>query len=116
MRVIHRAAPSLVILLAACATPATRVATAPAPPPYVPPPGLARVIGKPPAAVIALLGVPRLDRTEGRTRQLQYRGAACILDLFAVAPAGVVGYVEARTPKGLTADPVACLEELAARR
>ncbi len=71
-------------------------------------------MGKSPAAVIALLGSPRLDRGEGRTRQLQYIGRGCILDLFAVAPvvggAGVVTYAEARTPAGTKADPVACLE------
>ncbi len=78
------------------------------------PPGLARVMGKSPAAVIALLGSPRLDRNEGRTRQLQYVGRGCVLDLFAVAlpagGAGLVSYAEARTPTGAKADPVACLE------
>ena len=102
------------ILVGGCTTPAPRPVAAPPPLPYVAPPGLARVMGRSPQAVIALLGSPRLDRQEGRTRQLQYVGKSCVLDLFAVAPAagGTAGivYAEARTPTGAKADPVACLE------
>jgi hypothetical protein len=100
-------------LLSGCATtPApTPIAAQPAPRPYVAPPGLERVMGKTPAAVIALLGSPRLDRTEGKTRQLQYSGKACVLDLYAVGP--VVTYAEARKPTGLPNDPVTCLNLIA---
>ena len=100
------------MLLSACATPARPpFAAQPAARPYVAPPGLERVMGKSPAQIVALLGSPRLDRQEGKTRQLQYKSTTCVLDLFAVGP--VVTYAEARTPTGLRFDPVTCLGLLA---
>ena len=104
---------ALTALLGGCATTPARIpiAAQPAPRPYVAPPGLERVMGKTPATVIALLGSPRLDRTEGKTRQLQYSGKACVLDLYAVGP--VITYAEARKPTGLPNDPVTCLNLIA---
>jgi len=113
-----RLAPLLLLLaLAACATTPPLVPVA-APVVYVPPPGLERVLGKPEATAIALLGTPTLDRREGPGHHLQFARTACILDLYFYpdtrtgAPAA--RHADARTPDGKRQDAGACLLTLTA--
>ncbi len=101
------------LVLAACSTPAPLPPVAAPPPP--PPPGLARIIGSPAATVIALLGAPSLDRSEGPARQLQFVRPLCVLDVFLYPGAGgtlAVRTAAARRPDGSRIDPGACLSLL----
>ncbi len=45
-------------------------------------PGLEGVIGQGVAGVQRQFGTPALDVVEGDVRKLQYRGAACVLDIY----------------------------------
>lgn len=77
-----RKSPFAVLLaVAACAAPPPRP-IAPPPVVFAPIPGLERIIGKPAAAALALLGVPGLDRRDGPGRHLQFVRAGCVLDLY----------------------------------
>ncbi len=101
---------TLLLAVAACTTPAPPppVAAPPAPPP----PGLTRIIGSSAAGVIALLGSPSLDRSEGPARQLQFVRPPCVLDVFLYPGAGgtpAVRTAAARRPDGSRIDPGACL-------
>ena len=99
----------LALGLAACAT---TPPPAPPAPPAPPPPGLGRLIGKPAAAVTALLGPASLDRREGPARQLQFIRPPCVLDVFLYPGPGGVPVVRpaaARPPHGSRIDPGACL-------
>ena len=107
-------AVSLLLGLAACATPA------PLPPvvipPAPPPPGLTRILGASVASVTALLGSASLDRTEGTARQLQFVRPLCVLDVFFYPGANnalAVRTAAARRPDGSRIDPGACLTLLA---
>lgn len=106
---------SLLITLAACATPVV------APPPVVriapPPPGLDRILGASVATVTALLGAASLDRTEGPARQLQFVRPPCVLDVF-FYPAPNNGPLAVRTAAarrydGSRIDPGTCLTLIA---
>lgn len=100
---------ALLLLVAACAP----TAPPPAAPPPPPPPGLDKIIGKPAAAVTALLGAVTLDKTEGPARQLQFVRPACVLDVYLYPPvsggAPVVRTAAARKPDGARMDPGTCL-------
>lgn len=106
---------SLLLGLAACATPAPP----PLPvvlPPAPPPPGLGRILGGSVASVTALLGAASLDRTEGQARQLQFVRPPCVLDVFFYPGANnalTVRTAAARRPDGSRIDPGACLALLA---
>jgi hypothetical protein len=114
-------APAL--LLAGCATPAPKPATAP--PPVAPKPvkiheaGLERVMGKTKAQLVALFGEADLDGHEGQAQRLQFVGPACVLDAYLYpARAGsepVVTYVDARTPSGEDMDRASCIASLSRR-
>ncbi len=100
---------ALMLALAACATPAPPPVAAP---PAPPPPGLGRIIGSSAAGVIALLGPPSLDRSEGAARQLQFVRPPCVLDVFLYPGATgtqAVRTAAARRPDGSRIDPGACL-------
>jgi hypothetical protein len=108
-------------LLAGCAAPAPP----PAPPPPPPPPtapagprGLAEVLGLNAAAIQQKLGTPSLNRTEGPNRLLQYKGAACVLNLFLAAPSGeaLARFADARGPDGRAIDANACVNQLIVAR
>jgi hypothetical protein len=97
----------LLLLVAAC-TPPPPVVTPPPPPP----PGLDRLVGKPAAAVTAMLGPASLDKTEGPARQLQFVRPQCVLDVYLYPPAAgaapVVRTAAARKPDGARMDPGTC--------
>ena len=106
-----RYAPLLLLALAACAT-TPKVAVVPKPVVFAPIPGLERVIGKPEATALQLLGTPTLDRREGSGHQLQFARASCILDLYFYPDAATgqpaARYADARTPDGKPQDAGAC--------
>lgn len=116
------------LTVTACVQPGAPVPMVEAPPP--PQPGLELVMGKDAPAVVALLGRPTLDRSEGPGRHLQFASDACVLDLYlypprpqrvgpaapatAAAPqsaarTAVVNYAEARLPTGRGVEPQQCL-------
>jgi hypothetical protein len=101
---------ALLLLVAACAPTTPPPVVAPPPPP---PPGLDKIIGKPAAAVTALLGPASLDKTEGPARQLQFVRPVCVLDVYLYPPAAggapVVRTAAARKPDGARMDPGSCL-------
>jgi hypothetical protein len=116
----------LPMIVAACAQPARQPPAAAAPPPA---PGLVQVMGRSAEAVVAVLGRPTLDRTEGQGRHLQFANAQCVLDLFLYPPAAgtpqgggaiprpaVVTHVEARQPTGRRMEAQACLAAQLASR
>ncbi len=109
-----RSIPMLLLLaLAGCATaPKTLVAVAPKPVVFAPIPGLERVIGKPEAIALQLLGTPTLDRREGPAHQLQFARANCILDLYFYPDAATgqpaARFADARTPDGKSQDAGTC--------
>jgi len=111
--------PILLLLIAGACAPAAlpgpaRLAAPPAAPATVVPVGLTRVLGRPAADVVALIGSPTLDRTEGKGHQLQFARGPCVLDLFLYAPAtGAeprVKYAFARRKDGRPLDPASCLQ------
>lgn len=146
MRILQNAVLALVLipLLAACVnTPQPSRSqpgrTAPPPPPgisVIPPtrpadpapsgfrapqvlrvPGLEGVLEQDTAALTRLFGAPRLNVAEGDMRKLQFKGSACVLDiyLYPLRPAGepVATYLEARRASdGLDVDRRACVDAL----
>lgn len=110
----------LVALLDACAgdAPVARSPSAAPPLPVIADQGLARVMGRDAATVIALLGQPALDLREGPARKLQFRGAACVLDAYLYpTPGGAarVTWIDARTPSGADFDRASCIAALVRR-
>ncbi len=107
-----RYAPLLLLALAACATAPKPVALVPKPVVFAPIPGLERVIGKPEATALQLLGTPTLDRREGLAHQLQFAKPQCILDLYfypdAVTRQPTARFADARTPDGKAQDAGTC--------
>ncbi len=104
----------LLLTVAACSQAPPLAPVAPPPPPRFapPPPGLARILGRDAATVMALLGKPSLDRREGPARLLQFVRPPCVLDVFLYPDAGTVPTVRtaaARRPDGSRIDPGACL-------
>jgi hypothetical protein len=101
---------ALLLLVAACAPTTPPPVVAPPPPPL---PGLDKIVGKPAAAVTALLGPASLDKTEGPARQLQFVRPVCVLDVYLYPPASggapVVRTAAARKPDGARMDPGTCL-------
>lgn len=96
--------------------------TAPATGGFVPPrimnvPGLEGVIGQSASGLEQRFGSPDLDVREGDARKLQYRGQACVLDiyLYPVVPGAeaTATYVEARRASdSLDVDRAACVAAL----
>ena len=82
------------------------------------------MIGATPAQLDRQFGTARLDVREGDARKLQYRGAACVLDVY-LYPGGAAGatnaelratYAEARRASdGKDADRAACVIALRQR-
>ena len=65
--------------------------------------------------LIAMFGEPRLDVRERTARKLQFANRRCVLDAYLYSKNGhepVVAHVDARSPAGSDADPVACAELL----
>ena len=137
------AGSGLAALLGACTT-AGPAAPTPAPPPRVVPqapppanpapppqrapgdprimtlPGLETIIGLDANALTGIYGAPRLDVREGDVRKLQYRGEACVLDIYLYPVAGrqqpVATWVEARRASdGLDVDRASCAAALRER-
>ena len=86
------------------------------PAPDIDPAGL---LGKEPAAVARLLGAPDLERVEEPALIWQYRGQACVVDLFfypreggGAATGKAVVHVEARDAKISKIDARRCLNSL----
>lgn len=80
-------------------------------------PGLEGVIGRNEAALANLFGTPALQVKEGDARKLQFRGTACVLDiyLYPLSPGAepTATYVDARRPSdGLDVDRAACVAAL----
>ncbi len=96
---------------AAIAPPAVIPAPVPAPPASA---GLTHVLGKSAAQVLAVIGVPTLDRVEGKGRQLQFARGPCVLDLFLYPQAPSteprVKYAYARRKDGAPLDAASCLQ------
>lgn len=91
---------------------------APAPPPPPPPPPPPRpdpdeLLGLTPKQVQALLGAPAFLRWEDSAQLAQYRGPACVFDLFFYEEAPGehfrADHIEARDGAGAPADAEACL-------
>lgn len=103
---------SLAALLPACAA-----VVVPVPLPAPKEKKTTQLIGREPQEVVSLLGSPAFDRTEGTARQLQFKGGACVLDVFFYPDrrSGRVAatYTEARTPTGQPYDAQACTDSLA---
>ena len=83
-------------------------------------PGLEGVIGADAAALVRLLGPPRLDALEGDARKLQWSGTACVLDAYLYPPGPgrepVTTYVDARRPSDAQdVDRAACVAALRQR-
>jgi hypothetical protein len=101
---------ALLLLVAACAPTTPPPVVAPPPPPL---PGLDKIVGKPAAAVTALLGPASLDKTEGPARLMQFVRPVCVLDVYLYPPASggaqVVRTAAARKPDGARMDPGTCL-------
>lgn len=80
-------------------------------------PGLEGVIGRNETALANLFGTPALQVKEGDARKLQFRGTACVLDvyLYPLAPGAepTATYIDARRPSdGLDVDRAACVAAL----
>lgn len=83
-------------------------------------PGLETVIGAGAAGLSAQFGQPTLDVREGDARKLQYRGDACVLDvyLYPMRPDAepTATYVDARrSSDGLDVDRASCVAALKTR-
>ncbi|MEN3749863.1 hypothetical protein TPR58_22010 [Sphingomonas sp. HF-S3] len=111
--------------LSACVPAAEKPAraTRPGPPPPPPPPsamaaGLGRVMGQTGPRLIATLGKPTIDFTEGAGRKLQFAGPICVLDAY-LYPRGrsepVVTHVDARQRDGKPIDQASCVAALTKR-
>lgn len=84
-------------------------------------PGLGGIIQEAAPTLIARFGQPRLDTPEGDMRKLQFRGEACVLDiyLYPLAPntEPVATWVEARRASdGAAVDRLACIQALSRPR
>jgi hypothetical protein len=84
-------------------------------------PGLGGIIREAAPTLIARFGQPRLDTPEGDMRKLQFRGQACVLDvyLYPLAPntEPVATWVEARRASdGAAVDRLACIQALSRPR
>lgn len=115
-----RKSPFAVLLaVAACAAPRPAL-VAPPPVVFAPIPGLERIIGKPPAAALALLGLPGLDRHDGPGRHLQFVRAGCVLDLYYYpdpkAGEPTARFAEARLASGTTDSAARCFAAQTAPR
>lgn len=111
-------APALLLLVAGCATPSARPSAsvvAPVAPTYSTA-GLGAVLGQTAAALVARLGTPGLDVTEGSARKLQFASAACVLDVYFYPPRGgggpVATHLDARLPDGRDMDRASCVAAL----
>jgi hypothetical protein len=113
-RLMSRFLPAVLLLTIAACSQAPPLATVPPAAPRFapPPPGLARLLGRDAATVMALLGKPSLDRREGTARLLQFVRPPCVLDVFLYPDAGAAPTVRtaaARRPDGSRIDAGACL-------
>lgn len=90
-------------------------ATLPPPPPIAAP---AELIGRESAEVAALLGAPSFERRDGPAEIWQYRGAACILDVFLYKEqlGRLVRHAELRRRNGNEISDLDCLTDLFAAR
>lgn len=84
-------------------------------------PGLGGIIREAAPTLVARFGQPRLDTPEGDMRKLQFRGEACVLDiyLYPLAPntEPVATWVEARRASdGAAVDRLACIQALSRPR
>ncbi|MFC3579653.1 hypothetical protein [Sphingomonas hylomeconis] len=113
-RIMTILAPGL--LLAGCAAGGT---TGPARAPFVPIPtgtlGLEGVIGQNARGLVARLGTPVADLTEGNARKLQFASGTCVLDAY-LYPKGnaepTVTYLDARQSDGSPIDRASCVSAL----
>lgn len=107
------------LLLALIALPACAPVVVPIPVPLPQPKPQTELIGRDPDQVVALLGSPSFDRSEGPARQLQFANATCVLDVFFYpdrrSARVAATHLEARTRTGQPFDTRACVEALAAR-
>ena len=114
-RILMILAPGL--LLAGCA--AGGATTGPARAPFVPIPtgtiGLEGVIGQNARGLVARLGTPIADMSEGTARKLQFASGTCVLDAY-LYPKGnaepVVTYLDARQSDGSPVDRASCVSAL----
>ena len=105
------------LLLAGCATSGTvarpgRAAFVPIPTGTM---GLEGVIGQNARGLVARLGTPVADLTEGTARKLQFASGTCVLDAY-LYPKGnaepVVTYLDARQSDGSPVDRASCVSAL----
>ncbi|PXA98816.1 hypothetical protein DMC47_06835 [Nostoc sp. 3335mG] len=80
--------------------------------------GLGKVMGQTGPRLIATLGKPSIDFTEGTGRKLQFTGPICVLDAY-LYPRGrgepVVTHVDARQRDGKPIDQASCVAALSKR-
>lgn len=78
--------------------------------------GLNAIIGKDERTVLARLGAPRIDLTEGDVRKLQFANQACVMDVFFYpngnGGARIATHIEARLRNGVSTDRAQCLDAL----
>jgi hypothetical protein len=84
------------------------------------PANLAAIKGQTAPRLIAQLGAPRLDITEGNARKLQFAGPICVLDAYLYPPSSgrgepVATYFDARQRDGSPIDQASCLAALGKR-
>jgi hypothetical protein len=127
MTPVSRLVPPLLaaLALAACGGPVipgpATVGTAPVRPvpPRVVAPGMTQVIGAEERALLALLGRPDAELTEGAGRKLQFASPICVLDAYLYAPrdgaAPVVTHVDTRQRTGAPIDQASCVAALTRR-
>lgn len=113
------------LILSACGGPAiprpTSAGAAPTRPvpPRVVPPGMTQVIGAEERGLLAVLGRPDAELTEGTGRKLQFASPICVLDAYLYAPrdgaAPVVTHVDTRQRNGAPIDQASCVAALTRR-
>ena len=81
--------------------------------------GLDGLMGTTERTLVAQLGRPALELSEGPTRKIQFLGPDCVLDAYLRPPRSgaepVVIHVDARQPDGREMDRASCLAALSAR-
>ena len=116
----RRVIPLLALFAAACASGGReRPAPAPSRAPVQPAAAIASGLGRTAAQLERQLGAPALDVREASARKLQFRSAACVLDLYLYPPRDgaepVVTHIDARRPTGEDFDGASCFAALTAQ-
>lgn len=88
--------------------------------PVTAPPSIVAIKGETAPRLIAQLGTPAMDLTEGHARKLQFTGPICVLDAYLYPPANgrgdqVVTHLDTRQRDGAPIDQASCVAALTKR-